>query len=300
MGSSCRRCMENWRKFARTNIVQLAFVLLITAAIPQTKTGATSTSKKPPSTGRTVPSVRCTDPDSMVACKSFRQLVDARDKDLIDSLTGDKESKQRHFAYVCLRPKDDVFKVVEFDEPPREDFRPYTPPDGAGSLGATLFEAEALPYVEGKPATKVMDAQKKWYENHDEFSVYQVGSVYVESWEKGIANASVSDFEKWRLPLPQSHSRSDVDASFESAHQWLAVFNEANDNQFGAVDDRERPRILVDDTSVYVRYDYKNKNSDYTDYTLNIQRLTGRFTESFEAAGVAPFEDSGTCISFKY
>jgi hypothetical protein len=282
-------------------VALLSLGLTASAAMSQTKPNTTGTPKKSPAVAvRTVPPIKCTDLDSMVACKSFKQLVDARDKDLMDSLTGDKESKQRHFAYVCLRPKDDVFEVVEFDEPPHEDFRPYVPPDGSGSLGATLFELKALPYGEGKPVAKVMDAQKKWYEDHDEFSLYQVGSVYAESWEKGIETAYVSDFGKWRLPLPQSHSRSVEDASFESAHHWLAVFNEANANQFGAVDDRESPRIFMDDTSVYVHYSYKNRNGDYTDYTLNIQRSTGRFTESFEATGTEPFEDSGTCMSFKY
>lgn len=282
-------------------VTLLSLGLAASAAMSQTKPNKTGTPKTSPTVAaRTVPTIKCTDPDIMAACKSFKQLVDARDKDLLGSLTGDKESKMKHFAYVCLRPKDDAFKIVEFNEPPREDFRPYLPPNGAGSLGASLFEAKAFPYAEGKPVGKVIDAQKKWYEDHDDFSVYQVGAVYVESWENGILTDSVSDFGKWQLPLPQSQSRSNEDASFESAHRWLAVFNEANANQLGAVDDRERPRILVDDTSVNVHYSYKNRNSDYTDYTLNIQRSTGRFTESFEATGTEPFEDSGTCMSFKY
>ena len=281
-------------------VALLSLGLTASAAMSQTKPNTTGTAKKSPSVAvRTVPTIKCTDPDSMVSCKSFKQLVDARDKDLMDSLTGDKESKQKHFAYVCLRPKDDEFEIVDFNEPPPGDFRPYMPPDGAASAGATVFELQAFPYG-AKSVVKVIDAQKKWYEDHDDFSVYQVGSVYLESWEKGIETGSVSDFGKWRLPSPQSHSRSDEDASFESAHHWLAVFNKGNADQLAAADDRERPRILVDDTSVYAHYSYKNGNNDYTDYTLTIQRSTGRFRESFEATGAEPFEDSGTCMSFKY
>lgn len=282
-------------------VTLLSLGLTASAAMSQTKPNATGTPKKSPTVAaRTLPPIKCTDPDRIVACKSFKQLLDARDKDLLGSLTGDNESKMKHFAYVCLRPKDDAFKIVEFNEPPREDFRPYLPPDGAGSLGASLFEAKAFSYAEGKPVGKVMDAQKKWYEDHDDFSVYQVGAVYVESWENGILTASVSDFGKWQLRLPQIHSRSDENASFESAHHWLAAFNEANADQLAAADDRERPRIFVDDTSIYVQYSYKNKNNDYTDYTLTIQRSTGRFAESFKATGIEPFEDSGTCMSFRY
>ena len=179
--------MKRRRNFTFSIIVLLGLGFRDIGAVSQTKPTTTNIPKKSPSAAaRTVPAIKCTEPDSLVACKSFKQLVDARDKDLIDSLTGDKESKQRHFAYSCLRPKDDAFEVIEFDEPLREDFRPYSPPEGAGSLGASLFEAEALPYGEGKPASKVIDAQKKWYEDHDEFSVYQVGAVYLESWETAL------------------------------------------------------------------------------------------------------------------
>ena len=84
------------------------------------------------------------------------------------------------------------------------------------------------------------------------------------------------------------------------AHTIAAHFNQANTDKFAAVNDREHAHIDMSDTSIYVHYSFKNKNNDYTDYTLSIQRSTGRFTESFESPSVAPFEDSGTCMSFKY
>jgi hypothetical protein len=236
----------------------------------------------------------------MVACKSFKQLVDARDKGLLDSLTGDKDSRERHFAYVCLRPKDDVFKVVEFDDPLPEEYLPYSPPDVAKNIVSSMQEHLAFPYSEGKPTLQLMDAQKKWYEDHDDFFKYKFGLVYVDSWESGILANSVFDSGKWRRPLSQGNIRSDEDVYFESAHQWLAKLNEANANQLSAADERDRPRISIGDTSIYVRYSFKNGNNEYTDYTLNIQRSTGRFTESLVATGIEPFGDSGTCMSFKY
>jgi hypothetical protein len=110
----------------------------------------------------------------------------------------------------------------------------------------------------------------------------------------------VNDYGKWRRHVPQGHYQLNEGVYFESAHQWLAKFNEANANQLSVVDEREHPRISVGDTSISLQYSFMNQNNKYTDYTLNIQRSTGRFTELFEAVGFAPSEYSGTCMSFKY
>jgi hypothetical protein len=293
--------MHNRHDSILSIVALLSIGLAATAAVSQTKPATTSPAKKSsPVVAKTIPKIRCTDPDSMAACKSFKQLVDARDKGLLDSLIGSKDSRERHFAYVCPRPKDDVFKVVEFDEPLPEEFRPYSPPDAAKNPVSSLQELRAFPYGEGKPVMQLIDAQKKWYEDHDDFSVYDFGVVYVDSWERGILVDYVSDSGKWQRPLPQGHTRPNEDATFESAHQWLTHFNHANDDKLLSADERERPRISVGDTEIYVRYSFKNKNDDYTEYTLSIQRSTGRFTESFAATGLDPFEDSGICMIFKY
>ena len=106
--------MKRQHDIALSIITMLSLVLSATA-VSQTKTSTTNppAKKSSPRVAKTIPTIKCTDPDSMVACKSFKQLVDARDKDLQDSLTGDKDSRERHFAYVCLRPKYDVFKIVD-------------------------------------------------------------------------------------------------------------------------------------------------------------------------------------------
>jgi hypothetical protein len=270
-------------------------------AMAQTKPGTASSSSKPTTAPpRVLPTIKCVDPDSMAACKSFKQLVDARDKDVLTALTGDKGSRQRHFAYVCLRPKADVFIVVEFDEPQPEEYRPYSPPDTAKDPMIALWEQEAFQYDEGKPVMPLIDAQKQWYEDHNDYSLYQFGRVYLDSWDNGILSDMVHDFGKWRRPSLQSHIRSDEDVSFEGAHEWLVRFNEANENKLAVVDEREYAHTSVGNTIIYVHYSFKNKNNDYTDYTLNIQRSTGRFTESFEAPTVQIFQNSGTCMTFKY
>ena len=292
--------MKRWHNFTLSIIVLLSLGFVETVAVSQTKPNTTGTAKKSPSVAaRTLPTIKCTDPDSMVACKSFKQLVDARDKDLLDSLTGDKESKQRHFAYACLRPKDDAFEVIEFDEPLPAQYRPHSSLDYGNNLVSTLQKLRAFPYIEGKPNTHLIEAQSKWYEDHDDFYVYDFGAVEVDSWRNGILSDYISDSGKWRKLAAQGNSSSNEDATFESAHQWLADFDEASANQLASADDREKPRISVDDTSIAVRYSFKNQNNDYTDYRLNIQRSTGRFIESFETTGIEPFENSGICMMFK-
>jgi hypothetical protein len=152
-------------------VVLLSLGLTAATALSQSKPNTTSTPKKSPSVAaRTVPTIKCTDPDSMVACKSFKQLVDARDKDLMDSLTGDKDIGEKHFAYVCLWPKQDTFKIVEFYEPPSAEFQPYSPPVEAKGLSVIANGQAAFPYAKEKPVMQLLDAQEKWFKDHDDFS----------------------------------------------------------------------------------------------------------------------------------
>jgi hypothetical protein len=239
----------------------------------------------------------------MAACKSFKQLVDARDEGLLNSLTGGRDSQERHFAYVCLLPKQDVFKIVEFDEPLPADFTQYCQLDKTKekewTLGMFSFPSsdKSKSYTE---LTQRWDARKKWFNDHNELSGYAIGTVYVQSWENGIMADYVSDWGKWRLPFFQGHVLSKEEATFESAHEWLEHFNKDNDGKLAAADDRALPRILIGDNSVYVNYRFENRSNAFTDYTLSIQRSTGRFTESFVATGLDPFEKSGTCMVFKF
>ncbi len=293
---------ESLRKSMRPFRHLLLFVAVSGTTVMAQATRGTANSPAKPTTAstRVLPAIKCIDADSIVACKSFKQLVDARDKGVLLSLTGGEASQRRHFAYVCLRPKDDVFSIVEFDEPLPEEYRPYSPPDIAKDPMIALREQEAFEYDEGKPAVSLIDAQKQWYEDHDDYSLYQFGRVYLDSWQNGILSDMVHDLGKWRRPSPQSHVRSDGDVSFEGAHEWLVRFNEANGNRLAVVDEPEYAHISVGESLIFVRYGFRNQKNDLTDYTLSIQRSTGRFTESFEAPNVETFQNSGTCMTFKY
>jgi hypothetical protein len=289
------------RQNITASITALLTLVISTAAAAQTKTNTASPPKKSsPMAARTIPTIKCTDADSMAACKSFKQLVDARDKGLLDSLTGSKDVGKKHFAYVCLRPKNDSFKIVDFYEPSSGEYRSYSPPDLPKNLLSAMEEQDAFPYEKGLPVIPHMDAQKIWYEDHDDFHMYEFDTVYVEAWENGIMADYVSDSGKWRRASFQGHILAQTGASFEGAFEWLTRYSKANDNKLAVIDNPEHAHISIDDTSIYVRYSFKNKNGDFTGYTLNIQRSTGRFTESFAAPGLDSYDDSGTCMSFKF
>ena len=65
------------------------------------------------------------------------------------------------------------------------------------------------------------------------------------------------------------------------------------------VDDPEKLHLHIDGRVVYAHYTYKDRKGDLVDYVLQIHRSTGRFTETFKAAGDQS-DNSGTCMIFKY
>jgi hypothetical protein len=105
----------------------LSFVLTATTVLPQTKPTTTSPPKKsPPVASRTIPTIKCTDPDSIVACKTFKQLVEARDERLVKILVGTPSIYYGHMAYICLAQKVDKFKTVDFDVPKDKSYSSYS------------------------------------------------------------------------------------------------------------------------------------------------------------------------------
>ena len=101
-----RRCMDR-RRSATLSLIALLSLTTV-AATAQTKPNTTSAAKKsPPVAARAVPSIKCADPDTVTACKSFKQLVEARDRRILDILMGTQSastkpsSYRRHIAYVC-------------------------------------------------------------------------------------------------------------------------------------------------------------------------------------------------------
>jgi len=253
--------------------------------------------KKSPTTVNNAPigPVKCTDPDSAQSCKSFKQLMEAHDKDLIAAVLGSQSVSGRHFAYVCFSPHNDAFRVVSFNEPPPKDYRPYTPSDDS-TLTAFAWKQEAFAFETVN--IQIINAQNKWFNDHQDYTLYSFRHVYVDSYEDGLLASSIGDFGKWsRDSYPKLTQNSS--AAFQGAHYWLERFNADNNGTFSQVDDPSHGHISVDETSIYVHYSFTNRADDATDYMLMIRRSTGRFTQTFKPSKGEPLEDHGTCLVFK-
>jgi hypothetical protein len=72
----------------------------------QQKTAA----KPQPPTKPKIPSVNCSEAQTSKACSSFKQLLEAHDKDILDSLSSPT-------SYVCFRPNEDAFLIFHEDAP---------------------------------------------------------------------------------------------------------------------------------------------------------------------------------------
>jgi hypothetical protein len=66
---------------------------------------------------------------SLESCRSFHELLNHRDKDILDSLSDDA-------AFVCFIPKEDKFLVAHFSKPTTGDWQQREHPPGEGKAGA--------------------------------------------------------------------------------------------------------------------------------------------------------------------
>jgi len=66
--------------------------------------------QRPQAPKATAPVVSCSDAQKVKACSSFKQLVDAHDKDILDAISSPP-------LYVCFRPNEDTFFMLHFEEP---------------------------------------------------------------------------------------------------------------------------------------------------------------------------------------
>ena len=283
------------------NFAVVYFFLQIASA--QTKPGSTKpTNQSSPLRDKAVPTVRCTDPDSQLACKSFKQLLDARDKDLLSAVLGDSDKGGKHYSYVCFHPKDDAFRIVEFYEPPANGYRAYSASDSTKDtpLVRTVRELSAFPSGKGTSAMQLLDIRSKWFEDHKDYLLYDFGTAYVESFETGNLALFREDFGKWsRNANSQGQPEPSRAALFEGAHYWLENFDSTHYDELAKQDDAKYAQIAIDESSIYVRYNFKNSSGGATDYTLTVRRSTGRFTETFKPSLSDSFDSAGTCLIFK-
>lgn len=290
-------------------IALLSIGLMATTAVSQTKPTTTNPPKKsPPVAARAIPTIKCSDPDTMAACKSFKQLVEARDKRILDILMGSQtasaklSSYRRHIAYVCPRKNLDGFWTVDFDLPKGKSYSPYsfylTEEAVKRSNEQSAFLGPSTPNHPIDPSI-----QDQWYEEHLDREIYDFGDVDVHEYEDGLPLEWEVDFGKWsRLSETKNDSESDDAAIFEGAYVWLErhTGNEKDSPDIG--DDPEHAHISIVDGKIHVHYLFETKTGAHISNELSIQESTGRFTQTFiirEAPSLGNIESTGTCMIFK-
>jgi hypothetical protein len=88
----------------------LLFLLLwVDAALAQQKTAE----KPPPSIKAKPPIITCSEAATSKACTSFKQLLDAQDKDILETLSLPQ-------SYVCFRPNEDAFLIFHVRVPEKD------------------------------------------------------------------------------------------------------------------------------------------------------------------------------------
>jgi hypothetical protein len=288
---------------------------LSATAVAQTNNRAAALPQKPADTARNVPAIKCVDRDTAAACKSLKELVDARDKGLLAQVLGTPEVR-RHISYVCLRPNADFFSVVNFTIPePRvygrkldtdEEIARYA--DDSVSTNASMREmmersrkaeenAEFMDFSD--PPAVSQYTKDKWYQDHSKELVYSPGLVLDFTYQDGINMGPVEDWGEWSMAASSRNGeQSDPPTWFLGGYAWIERFNSQHGDQSAKDDDPEHGHISVDMSSIRVHYKYGNPSGDMVDYTMQINRLTGRFVESFKYSNSSD-RDSGTCMIFK-
>jgi hypothetical protein len=122
--------------------------VLLTVALAQQKKAATPRPQTKPQT----PTVNCSDVQTSKACGSFKQLLDAHDKDVIELLS-------LPTSYVCFRPNEDSFLILEHKDP----LSPYewrSLDDGVGEIQQST--TNLIEYRDGVE-TSAKYVRRYWY-----------------------------------------------------------------------------------------------------------------------------------------
>lgn len=181
----------------------------------------------------------CPDAEAQQACKSYQELLNAKDKSLPDD------------GYICFRQKMDEFFGISFT-------RPYF--------------------------LKHWDKELKQMVSDD---TPHPGFGYAQTYKDGVLDsARMPSFNfsgQWR-PIPLSESGYFTSDSFNFKKQ------DENDSNVG---------VSIEENQVNVGYKYKNTFDKTMQYTLTIQRSTGRFAESIreESEKVPLLQNIGYCVS---
>jgi hypothetical protein len=86
------------------------------------------------------PTVTCSDKATLKACTSFKQLIDAHDKDMLESISS-------HTSYVCFRPDEDAFIIFHAEKPRIELWK--TSEDNLSQVQRLKTVARLMEYRDG-------------------------------------------------------------------------------------------------------------------------------------------------------
>jgi len=235
----------------------------------------------------------------MAACKSFKQLVEARDERIVKALYGKEGHKGKHYSYICFRAKTDNFMAVYFNLPQTKDFERYwSSTSDPEILNIYRWVKIHTAFNEELPTESAIANQ--WYDDHSDDKLYAFEFVNMEAYDKGMFTYWVSDYGRWSRPAEsQRQALDDAGVFFEGAWAWLENLAINGNTPAVLADDPKQGHIEISASNIYVHYSFKNQLDTLTSYTLQVQRSTGRFTETYEPFKVSPIEDSGTCMVFK-
>lgn len=315
--------MVSFEANLRGNILRtLSYTVVFCASLSimaaaQTKGLSAAPSKQPTANAvRTIPAVKCVDHDTLAACKSFKELIDVRDKGLLAQVLGTLNEDQRHTAYVCFRPNADTFSIVEFSIPRLKSYHPqlFTQDDFARYADDThptnaLMRASMEQQKKMEENSVFMDfsdppavsqyTKDKWYQNHSKEFLYSPNIVSDWRYQDGIDMGPVMDMGEWRIFASSKNGKqNDPPSWFLGGYAWIERYNGQHGDELIRDEDPKHGHINVDMSSIQIHYKFENPAGDMVDYTMRIHRLTGRFVESF----TGPYgtnSESGTCMIYR-
>ena len=141
----------------------------------------------------------------------------------------------------------------------------------------------------------------QWFKDHSKDFVYGLGFVADSLYQDGLYKGAVIDQGEWSMLAGNKNGvQHGSPTSFIGSYAWIERFNLQNGDVSAKDDDREHGHISLDPSSIHVHFKFENPSRSMVDYTLQINRLTGRFVEFFGFLdGNNTDKESGTCIIFK-
>ena len=248
-----------------------------------------------------VSSIKCSDPETSSACKSFKQLVTAKDKDFLSSLFGDAGIRTKHISYVCFRPKSDVFQLIDFDIPANARFMNLS--DAGTSLLDMGFD-NAFPGSLARLSSEhnlqaYLELRKYWEESGRGDFETSTGLVRIQTFTDGVSSYYGSEWGRWKRPgLHDDEKGTNGELLFEGGNFLIAKHNRDTEAKTTIPDNPELEHIGLTGADVFIQYSFENRNNEKTDYILSVRRSTGRFTETFKSQGVGTDSSSGICLIF--